>query len=127
MRWTGLGNWCCFNRRHPHYNEAREPNEKRAMTTVEVSSPEVLERWKSEATANCAPLYIQDAYLVGGYDASTRNATATFVKIGGAILCLHLPARRRRSEQATRHGHVTLPDVGARVEDGFYQSFLDRH
>jgi hypothetical protein len=81
--WTWLGNWWCCARQQPDDNEVRNENEVPKMTTVEVSSPEVLERWKSEATANCAPLYIQDAFLFDGYDASTKNATATFVKFGG--------------------------------------------
>lgn len=62
------------------------------MATLQVRGPEVLERWKSEAAANCAPLYIQDALLADGHDATTKNATATFVKFEGkyyACTCRH--------------------------------------
>jgi hypothetical protein len=62
------------------------------MVTIEVAGPEVLERWKGEAAANCAPLYIQDALLFDGHDATTKNATATFVKFEGryyACTCRH--------------------------------------
>jgi hypothetical protein len=103
--WNWLGNWCGCARQQPDDNEVRDENEVPKMTTVEVSSPEVLERWNSEATANCAPLYIQDAFLFDGYDASTKNATATFVKFGGryyACTCRHaVDIVKKRREEGT--------------------------
>jgi hypothetical protein len=66
----------------------------------------VLVRWKSQATNNCAPLYIQDAYLLEGYGASTRNATATFIKFSNryfACTCRHVVERveKRRQNRAS--------------------------
>lgn len=96
------------------------------MTTVEVSGSEVLVRWKSEATANCAPLYIQDAYLFGGYDASTKNATATFVKFGGryyACTCRHAVdvVNKRRDT-----GTSPLPTLALGLKKGFINlSWID--
>jgi len=57
--------------------------------------------WHDQAQRNCAPLYIQDRFLRDGYDASTRNATATFVHFKGhyyACTCRHVVeiAKKRR-------------------------------
>jgi hypothetical protein len=91
---------------------AVNPRQFRIMTKVEVSGPEVFKRWKTEAAANCAPLYIQDAFLFDGHDASTKNATST---------C------RRDSQEAARDGQITVSHFGARPEERFYQSFLYQH
>jgi hypothetical protein len=60
---------------------------------IQVSSPEVLEGWRAQAASNCGPLYIKDAYLFDGFDASTKNATATFIEFSGrhfACTCRHV-------------------------------------
>jgi hypothetical protein len=117
------------------------------MTTVEVSSPEVVERWKSEAAGNCAPLYIQDAFLFNGHDASTKNATATLVKFKGryyACTCRHVVeiVKKRRKMRATpfptlalglKKGFINLSFIGtdglrdavAIVRPGEGQHYLD--
>jgi len=67
-----------------------------------VDETEVLARWQDEAISNCAPLYIQDFFLAGGHDESTRNATATFISFEGryfACTCRHaveLVEKRRK-------------------------------
>jgi hypothetical protein len=64
-----------------------------AMPQPTAEPESVVERWKTEAMANCAPLYYQNFFLRGGHDASNRNATATFVSFGGryyAVTCRHV-------------------------------------
>jgi hypothetical protein len=67
--------------------------QRKSAPTVQPSEADVaIERWKGEADAHCAPLFILDFFLHGGHDASTRNATATFVTFGGkyyACTCRH--------------------------------------
>jgi hypothetical protein len=57
---------------------------------------------QEQAQRNCAPLYILDRFLRDGCDASTRNATATFLHFKDqyyACTCRHVVeiARNRRS------------------------------
>ena len=64
-----------------------------AMPRPTAEAESVVERWKTEAIANCAPLYYQNFFVRGGHDASNRNATATFVSFGGkyyAVTCRHV-------------------------------------
>jgi hypothetical protein len=94
-----------------------------------------MQRWQEEATANSAALYIQDFFLKGGHDASTRNATATFVHFGGkyyACTCRHALeiAKKRREADATpfstlmlAHDKTFIP-LGFFTAEGFQDSVL---
>jgi hypothetical protein len=98
---------------------AAVPRQFRVMTKVEVSGPEVLERWKTEAAANCAPLYIQDAFLFDGHDASTKNATATFVKFKDsyyACTCRHAVEIVRKRRET---GRSPFPTLALGLRSGF--------
>jgi hypothetical protein len=71
----------------------------------------ILERFKSEATSNCAALFIEDLFLIGGHDASTRNATATFITFNGryyACTCRHAVELVQRRREA---GHSPFPTL----------------
>ena len=64
-----------------------------AMPQPTAEPESIVELWKAEAMANCAPLYYQNFFLRGGHDASNRNATTTFVSFGGkyyAVTCRHV-------------------------------------
>lgn len=75
---------------------------------------EILERFKSETASHCAPLFMQDAILIDGHDAKTRNATATFVTQGGryyAVTCRHVIEiiKKRREKRRTPFPTLALP------------------
>ncbi len=75
------------------------------------SGNEILERFKSEAASNCAPLFIEDLFLVGGHNASTRNATATFVMFEGkyyACTCRHVVELVQKRREA---GYSPFPTL----------------
>jgi hypothetical protein len=67
-------------------------NASQTSATEMSEADTAIERWKSEASLHCAPLYIEDYFLMRGHDASTKNATATFVTFEGryyACTCRH--------------------------------------
>lgn len=82
-----------------------------AMPQPTVELEPVIERWKTEAAANCAPLYYQNFFLRGGHDASNRNATTTFVSFGGkyyAVTCRHVVDLLETMRKSKLVEHPTL-------------------
>jgi hypothetical protein len=69
------------------------------------------ERWQLEAAKHCAPLFIQDAFLSGGHDATTRNASATFVRFENryfACTCRHAVELVQKRQEVGGEPFATL-------------------
>jgi hypothetical protein len=82
-------------------------------------------RWQAEATSHCEPLYLEDYFLMRGHDASTRNATATFVAYGGkyyACTCRHAVeiVHKRRESGSSKFETLALFMDKTRIPLSFF-------